>query len=549
MALLATLSPHIPPVKIALMETEKRQTHYCKASGPGWCRSHFKNNRIALASAILLGLFRSHCPSFAVSAFQHPARSCATLSPLFTSTAKIAGTVARASSGRLHSQALHVPLDDGSGGKNGSTNLATTENNTRTRTNKEAPGQSVRPQVTRRRDERRREAKLYLKQKKERSQARKTLDPTAEALTVAHQALLSSENLDAMRARAGVLRRSIVRQQMELQDIERRMLCLERPAYPVAVVTDLLEEDNPAKATLRHLGRSMNRLTTSTQVLMRKLYRVKEREGPKNRHWNSVSEFVDHQRKSGVRIVKGLVENPDRLRYLADPATPTLVAHVPAILARLDKLEDHVARILERVLNNSRHLHSIEPYLDEILDRFDDIEPHLPWILDNIDALAPYTGLLLKHIDELLLYAELDEHEMSKGSRYDLAEQLLPHLETYVSQLDAVGPHLPLLRPHIPLLLKHNRITKISPYINRLFARGYTDLSASANMDVLLFWFGWTMRIPGLPKLFFSLPWSPRIVSFLANRMPKRFVRGPCSGISCHVDNVYHDGWNKLSKA
>ena len=190
-----------------------------------------------------------------------------------------------------------------------------------------------------------------------------------------------------------------------------------------------------------------------------------------------------------------------------------------------------------------------EPYLDEILDRFDDIEPHLPWILDIIDALAPYTGLLLKHIDELLLYAELDEHEMSKGSRYDLAEQLLPHLETYVSQLDAVGPHLPLLRPHIPLLLKHNRIAKISPYINRLFARAYTDLSASANMDVLLFWFGWTMRIPGLPKLFFSLPWSPRIVSFLANRMPKRFVRGPCSGISCHVDNVYHDGWNKLSKA
>ena len=534
---------------MALMETDKRQKH-CKAKdmtqGSGWRRSPRTNNRIPLASAILLGLFRSHSSPFAVSAFQHPTRSCATLSPLFTSTAKTIGAVARPSSGRLHSQALHVPLDDSGGKKIGSTN-ATTENNTRT--NEQVPGQSVRLQVTRQRDERRREAKLYLKQKKERSHSRKTLDPTAEALTVAHQALLSSENLDAMRARAGVLRRSIVRQQVELQDIERRMLCLERPAYPVAVLTDLLEEDNPAKATLRHLGRSMNRLTTSTQVLVRKLYRVKEREGPKNRHWNSVSEFVDHQRKSGVRIVKGLVENPDRLRYLADPATTTLVAHVPAILARLDKLEDHVASILERVLNNSRHLHSIEPYLDEILDRFDDIEPHLPWILDNIDALAPYTGLLLKHIDELLLYAELDDHEMSKGSRYDLAEQLLPHLEQYVSQLDVVGPHLPLLRPHIPLLLKHNRIAKISPYINRLFARGYADLSASANMDVLLFWFGWTMRIPGLPKLFFSLPWSPRIVSFLANRMPKRFVRGPCSGISCHVDNVYHDGWNKLSKA
>ena len=515
--------------------TMKRQT-YCEASTssmfrrPGRRRSR-PAPRIPLASALLLGLF-GHAPF--VSAFQHPTRrSCASRSPLFTSPKTIRPIISeRASNGYENSiglNSLALPLDD--------------EN---------APVQPVQLQV-RRRDERphvrRREAKAFLKQKKARRLAKKRLDPTAEAQTMAHKALLSSENLDEMRARAGVLRRSIVRQQMELQDIERQMLRLERPAYPVAALMDLLAEDNPAKATLRHLGRSMNRLTTSTQVLTRKLYRVKEREGPRNRHWNSVSEFVDHQRKSGVRIVKGLVENPDRLRHLADPATPTLVAHVPAILARLDKLEDHVAGILERVLNNSRHLHAIEPYLDDILDRFDDIEPHLDWILDNIDALAPYTGLLLAHIDSLLVFADAEEHEMSKGSRYDLAEQLLPHLETYVSQLENVGPHLVLLRPHVPLLLKHNRIAKITPYIDRLFARGYTDLSASANMDVLLYWFGWTLRIPFLPRLFFSLPWSPRIVSFLANRMPKRFVRGPCSGISCHVDNVYHDGWNKMSKA
>mmetsp|Transcript_18562 Transcript_18562/g.53285 ORF Transcript_18562/g.53285 Transcript_18562/m.53285 type:complete len:525 (+) Transcript_18562:85-1659(+) len=500
--------------------------------------------RIPLASALLLGLF-GQAPF--VSAFQHPTRrSCASRSPLFTAKI-IANRVPYGyeDSRRLNSVAL--PFDDGNCLANDNNNIDSSANAPTDGTIDQqatVPVQPVQLQV------RRREAKAYLKQKKARSRAKKILDSTAEAqMVVAHQALLSSENLDTMRARAGVLRRSIVRQQMELQDIERRMLCLERPAYPVAILTDLLAEDNPAKATLRHLGRSMNRLTTSTQVLMRKLYRVKEREGPRNRHWNSVSEFVDHQRKSGVRIVKGLVENPDRLRHLADPATPTLVAHVPAILARLDKLEDHVADILERVLNNSRHLHAIEPYLDEILDRFDDIEPHLSWILDNIDALAPYTGQLLRHIDSLLVFADTEEHEMSKGSRYDLAEQLLPHLETYVSQLDAVGPHLILLRPHVPLLLKHNRIAKISPYIDRLFARGYTDLSASANMDVLLYWFGWSLRIPGLPRLFFSLPWSPRIVSFLANRMPKRFVRGPCSGISCQVDNVYHDGWNKMSKA
>lgn len=533
----------------------KRQT-YCEASTSSMFRRPGRRRtqpapRIPLASAILLGLF-GHAPF--VSAFQHPTRrSCASRSPLFTSSKTIRPTSIseRAPNGyecSINLNSLALP--------HGDENIISSSTNPPTDSTADQEAavlvQPVQLQV-RRRDERshvrRREAKAFLKQKKARRLAKKRPDPTAEAQTMAHKALLSSENLDEMRARAGVLRRSIVLQQMELQDIERQMLRLERPAYPVAALMDLLAEDNPAKASLRHLGRSMNRLTTSTQVLTRKLYRVKEREGPRNRHWNSVSEFVDHQRKSGVRIVKGLVENPDRLRHLADPATPTLVAHVPAILARLDKLEDHVAGILERVLNNSRHLHAIEPYLDDILEKFDQIEPHLIWILDNIDALAPYTGLLLAHIDSLLVFADAEEYEMSKGSRYDLAEQLLPHLETYVSQLDTIGPHLILLRPHVPLLLKHNRIAKITPYIDRLFARGYTDLSASANMDVLLYWFGWTLRIPGLPKLFFSLPWSPRIVSFLANRMPKRFVRGPCSGISCHVDNVYHDGWNKMSKA
>jgi hypothetical protein len=230
---------------------------------------------------------------------------------------------------------------------------------------------------------------------------------------------------------------------------------------------------------------------------------------------------------------------------LVDPETPTLVPHIPAILARLDRLESHVAPILERVLNNRRHLASIEPYLPEILERFDDIEPHLPWILDNIDVLAPYTGLLLKHIDELLLYAIADELE--GGDSYALVEQLLPYLEFYVSRLDTVGPHLPLLRPHVPKLLKHNRIAKISPHIDRLFVQGYTDLGASANLDVLLFWFGWALQIPLLPKLFFSLPGSPRMVSFLANRLPRRFVRNYCSGVTCHVDGDYGVDWNKLS--
>jgi len=118
-----------------------------------------------------------------------------------------------------------------------------------------------------------------------------------------------------------------------------------------------------------------------------------------------------------------------------------------------------VAPILERVLNNRQHLGSIEPYLPEILERFDDIEPHLGWILDNIDALAPNMGLLLKHIDELLLYAGFDDFtvgtadtttttnnnksdggntDSNDDDQYALAAQLLPYLEYYVSRLDVI---------------------------------------------------------------------------------------------------------------
>ena len=184
---------------------------------------------------------------------------------------------------------------------------------------------------------------------------------------------------------------------------------------------------------------------------------------------------------------------------------------------------------------------------DEVMERFDDIEPHLPWILKHIDTLAPYTGLLLKHIDELLLYAD-GEDGAPEEERYDLAEQVLPYLEFYVSRLDLVGPHLPLLRPHLPLLLKYNRIAKVTPHIDRLFARGYLNLGTSANLDVLLFWVGWTLRVPLLPRLFFAFPWSPRLVTFLANRLPRRFVRGYCTDVSCIIDADYGSTWNRLSK-
>lgn len=363
-----------------------------------------------------------------------------------------------------------------------------------------------------------------------------------------------TQKLDELRARAGVLRTSIVKQQVELQKLERQIECCSINVGKSNSINNddssIFDDDRPMIEIAHSVFQStFNKFQSSTEVLTRKLNRVKSKTGPQNQKWTSVGEYVAYETAAGVRIVSKLVQNPDRLLQLVDPETPTLAPHLPAILARLDRLEDHVAPILERVLNNKRHLPAIEPYLDPILERFDDIEPHLPWILENIDALAPYTGLLLKHIDELLLYADVDEDEGALfKDGYDLASQLLPYLEYYVSRLDVIGPHLPLLRPHVPKLLQHNRIGKVSPHIDRLFALGYKDLSASANIDVLLFWFGWSLQVPGLPKLFFALPGSPKIVSFLANRLPKRFVRGYCNGVECYIDNDYGENWNNLSK-
>jgi len=368
--------------------------------------------------------------------------------------------------------------------------------------------------------------------------------------------IMEELQIDSMKQRSLKLQNSILLDRIRLQRLERRMLCFECDELGIVerAVGNTLDslndfeflESNPIMVVQRQAKKFVNTFGTSTSVLLRKLDRVSSQSGPNNRDYASVTDFVVQETAAGVRIVGSLLSNPSQLSQLVDPDTPYLVAHVPAILGRLDRLESHVAPILSLVLNNKQHLRSIEPYLDEILERFDDIEPHLPWILDHIDTLAPYTGLLLKHIDELLLYAKVDEYEAGDDN-YAFAEQLLPYLEVYVSQLDLVGPHLPLLRPHLPLLLKHNRIKILSPHVGVLFAKGYTDLSASANMDILLFYFGWALRIPLVPRFFFALA-PPSVVSVLANRLPKRLVRGQCCDVSCYVDGDYGEGWNELSK-
>mmetsp|Transcript_26345 Transcript_26345/g.61723 ORF Transcript_26345/g.61723 Transcript_26345/m.61723 type:complete len:525 (+) Transcript_26345:274-1848(+) len=378
---------------------------------------------------------------------------------------------------------------------------------------------------------------------------------------------------DMLIAKAAKLRQSIVQQQNELISLERRIECCNPDGEESAVFGDgntgnrivisgISYSLSSSISLANNLGSGLLRtFESSTNVFLRKLDRVQKRIGPNNQRWEGrVGAYLFYEFLSGVRIASRLATEPRQIQQLvSDPRTPTLVPHAPAILARLDRLETHVRPIIERVLNDRQHLASIEPYLDEILERFDDIEPHLPWILDNIDALAPYTGLLLKHIDALLLFADADDFALADveygaaSSSYSLADQLLPYLEYYISKLDVIGPHLVLLRPHVPLLLKHNRIAKVSPHIDKLFARGYgSRLAASANMDVLLFWFGWTLRIPFAPAIFFALPWSPQIVDFLANRLPKKFARrgkSYCRNLECAIDDDYGGAWNKLDKA
>jgi hypothetical protein len=420
--------------------------------------------------------------------------------------------------------------------------------------------------------------------------------------------LMYEFQLDLMKIRSAEIQSTILLDRIKLQRLERRILCCESSELGLLeravgnTLGSLNEADfletNPLTLVRRQARKFANTFGESSSVLFRRIDRVSSSPNASSRNYESLTDFVVKETSAGIRIVGNLLSNPSQLTQLIDPETPTLIPHVPAILSRLDRLESHVAPILSRVLNNKQHLKTIEPYLPEILERFDDVEPHLPYILDNIDVLAPYTGLLLKHIDELLLYAAVDEYEANGDkNNYAFAEQLLPYLEVYVSQLDLVGPHLPLLRPHLPLLLKHNRIKILSPHVGKLFAKGYQDLSGKNyttmiisfsfhfyNLFILIFFlsslcqYGHTAilfrmgtvsalyvasllccifltlilfmcrRIPFVPWMFFSFPGSPGMVSFLANRLPKRLVRGRCSDVSCYVDGDYGGDWNKLSK-
>ncbi|EOD09849.1 hypothetical protein EMIHUDRAFT_216481 [Emiliania huxleyi CCMP1516] len=181
--------------------------------------------------------------------------------------------------------------------------------------------------------------------------------------------------------------------------------------------------------------------------------------------------------------------------YLQLSSSSRLVPHAAAIVARAAKLE----RILELV----------EPHLDEVLQRFDQIEPHLPFVLDHVDVLAPHVGVILKHFDALLLYVDQPKDDLAS---------LVQYLPIFAPLFDTLGPNIALAQPHIKALAPH--LSTIAPHA----ARFAPYCAVSANADVLLWYFGWVLRLPLLRHLLLSLPAMPRIAAFLARRLPRR----PC---------------------
>jgi hypothetical protein len=156
----------------------------------------------------------------------------------------------------------------------------------------------------------------------------------------------SGSRLDAMRARAGVLRQQLYKQQQELKDLEQEIekavartqrigsARVRASRGPIQSFTRTLDRS----LTQGFAGRWVRTFAKSVDMLGRKLGRVRAKEGPNNAQWQSVGQYVQSQTVTATRIVGALVKEPRRLNQLLDPEVPSLLPHMPAILARLDKV-------------------------------------------------------------------------------------------------------------------------------------------------------------------------------------------------------------------
>ena len=70
----------------------------------------------------------------------------------------------------------------------------------------------------------------------------------------------------------------------------------------------------------------------------------------------------------------------------------------------------------------------------------------------------------------------------------------------------------------------------------------------SAHADILLWYFGPALRVPGLHYMF-RVRGAPRLCAFLAVRLPRRPVRGACASVECDIGDLYtnpRSDWNSL---
>lgn len=191
-----------------------------------------------------------------------------------------------------------------------------------------------------------------------------------------------------------------------------------------------------------------------------------------------------------------------------------LIELSPSLFARATQLEPRVPG-LTRALEE--HADVLAPEFEAILARLGQLEPHLPVLVERLDLLAPHASPLLRHADTLLEYAELDGAQL---------QTLLPYLDDFAPRLDAIAPHLLLLRPHLPLLVPY--LPVLAPAAHRVLPH----VALSANADLLLHYFGWTLRLPLLRRALF-LPGVPRAIAILSRWLPTRRVRGPRDQWAC----------------